>query len=114
MATDSALEPAQALPGQCPRCCEALVEGTAFAQLPAPVSEVATDEGSTAKLVACMKCPDCGYSEEMPNERKNGACREVGPMSDAVRAHYAVFGRAGIQWDGPARQYGIAEPSTLR
>lgn len=91
---------------QCPRCQVHLVEGKAFAQPPSPVLEVTTDEDFTAKLVDCMKCPCCGYSE-LAADDTCGVSEKY--MSALVRAHYAVFGRAGLLWDGSTGQYALDE-----
>lgn len=89
----------------CTRCCVALVEGVAYAQPPSPVVEITTDADFTAKLIQCVKCPACGYSEVEPGT--HGICSPAKYMSPAVRAHYEVFGGRGLQWSGHEGQYVI-------
>ena len=107
---------------ECPTCFVKLVEGQAFVMPPPSVNEMTTDLAFSPKpkLVACMKCPTCGHSEEMPEEggeeesewdrMLRGAGRwgrVIRPMDDAARAHYELFGEKGLHWDEASNRYVI-------
>lgn len=97
---------------QCLRCRVNLLKGQAFAQPPAPILDVGTDTDFKAKLVGCMKCPRCGYSESPHgvNELRGPTCY----MSETVRAHYEVFGRTGLRWNSSTGQYFVDEKFAQR
>lgn len=61
-----------------------LVKGKAFSQ-PHPPEGLTTDEDCRAMLVDCMKCPACGYSEELSDGDGKTGGRKAETMYVFVR-----------------------------